>query len=172
MTRTFGVVLIAGVVVAATIELFLVRASLPERVATHFTFDGTPDGWMGRDAFVVLTIALLAGVGGLFLVLSVFVPRLPDTMLNLPHKRYWLAPERRERTRDAISAMLALMGGVTTTFVYVAFRVILAANRDSTPRLTMDRSWLIAAFAVALAAVPLSFVLRFRKPPAGDPPAA
>ncbi|MFF2655569.1 DUF1648 domain-containing protein [Streptomyces sp. NPDC058045] len=43
---------------------------LPARMATHFTFDGTADGFSGRDTALWSDAAILAGLGVLFAVLA------------------------------------------------------------------------------------------------------
>src|SRR3954468_21478203 len=71
---------------------------LPDRVATHFGAGGEPDGWMSRSSHLlfmgVFGLAFPLFVVGLFFILRF----LPDSGLNIPHRDYWLAPERRSET--------------------------------------------------------------------------
>src|SRR5215510_11384097 len=67
----------------------------PEQVATHFNFSGQPDGWMSRPAYLLFIAGLSLGLP-LFIVGSCYVLRfLPPGAINLPHRKVWLAPERR-----------------------------------------------------------------------------
>ncbi|MFE4689786.1 DUF1648 domain-containing protein [Streptomyces sp. NPDC056749] len=55
---------------------------LPERIATHFSFDGSPDGFMGRASALWVGGALLVGLGLLFTVLTATAERRAGTRLN------------------------------------------------------------------------------------------
>jgi uncharacterized membrane protein len=71
---------------------------LPERIASHFNFHGEPDAWMSKSGFFTFQFGLLAFVCGLFFCISYFLPKMPRSLINLPNKDYWLAPERRAET--------------------------------------------------------------------------
>src|SRR5712675_1010261 len=78
--------------------LFCTVALLPQRMATHFDINGQPNGWMTRSSAV-----LLQGIVGLLLPLIIvgifFVIRFaPARLINLPHRDFWFAPERRDET--------------------------------------------------------------------------
>ena len=71
---------------------------LPDQVATHFDSSGQPNGWMSRSTHLLFTMALCFGVP-LFVVATLFVVRcLSDSIINIPHRDYWLAAERRAET--------------------------------------------------------------------------
>jgi uncharacterized membrane protein len=71
---------------------------LPQRVATHFGAAGQPDGWMTRSAYVGF-IASFSLAGPCLTIAIVFVMRfLPDCTINISHREFWLAPERRNET--------------------------------------------------------------------------
>jgi len=71
---------------------------LPERVATHFDARGRPDGWMSRTEHLRF-MAWFGLAFPLFVPVIVYVIRfLPDRLLNLPNRDYWLAPGRRTET--------------------------------------------------------------------------
>jgi serine/threonine-protein kinase len=71
---------------------------LPERIATHFGFGGQPDGWMTRSAYgvfiAVIGLAMPALIVGIFFGMQF----LSNGMINIAHREYWLAPERRDET--------------------------------------------------------------------------
>ena len=73
---------------------------LPESVATHFNGAVRPDGWMSRSDHqsFMLKFGLLFP---LFVVVLCFATRfVPANLINVPHREYWLAPERRKETFD------------------------------------------------------------------------
>lgn len=73
---------------------------LPDIVATHFGATGRPDAWAPKEAFLNVYLFTLAFCTVIFLGISFTASRLPVSMINLPNKSYWLAPERKQETLD------------------------------------------------------------------------
>lgn len=73
-------------------------AALPETVASHFNAAGKPDGQMPKGVFMIFEVVLLFVIIGQSFLAPLMIDRLPDSMINLPNKQYWLAPERRAAT--------------------------------------------------------------------------
>src|SRR5579863_7861641 len=89
----YALLLICGVIGAAHYYPLL-----PERMASHFASDGTPNGWQPKEVFLLL-MGMVAGVTAVigFLAPGLIASR-PASQINLPNKEYWLAPERRAST--------------------------------------------------------------------------
>lgn len=79
---------------------------LPERMASHFASDGTPNGWQPKEIFLLL-MGMVAGVTAIigFLAPALIAGR-PASQINLPNKEYWLAPERRAATMQFVAAQM------------------------------------------------------------------
>jgi len=77
---------------------------LPEQVATHFNYKGEPDGWMSKSGLLIFDVFLLVFILGTTSLMPVFFNNLPDSLINIPNKDYWLSPERRDE------ALLKLAG--------------------------------------------------------------
>ncbi|MBL8860429.1 MAG: hypothetical protein JNK02_00310 [Planctomycetes bacterium] len=89
----------------------LVRwGALPERFATSFGFDGRPRDSMGRGGFVALALAVSAALPLVLGGLSAWIARVPDHLVNLPDREYWLAPERRAGTLARLRTFLEFLG--------------------------------------------------------------
>ena len=89
--------ILAGLMVVSVVQHVWYFPQLPERVATHFGIDGQPNDWMSRTAATLLLAAVQLGVP-LFLVgVTSLARRMPNSMINIPHKDYWLHPDRRRR---------------------------------------------------------------------------
>ena len=111
---------------------------LPERVATHFGFNGqAADGWMSRRAYLAFECGFPALIAALFTGVTALVRWLPTSFVNIPRKDYWLAPERRALTgrflRDRLGWLLCLI----TLFFGGLHVLIVQANRDAPPQLPM-----------------------------------
>lgn len=92
-----GAVLIWSLYATATVLQYAVYwPQLPERVATHFGPGGEPNDWMDKSSAVLL----LGGFQIFFPLLLFGVVRVlkwvPMNLINIPHREYWLAAERRE----------------------------------------------------------------------------
>ena len=123
-----------------------VYPQLPERMASHFSADGTPNGWSPKQAFFIL-MAMITAVTA---IPAFFVPRmlknLPRQRINLPNKEYWLAPERRTETIEYLGMQMGWFGCALLALLFCAFYNAVAANLG--PNHTFDSG----SFYVALGA--------------------
>jgi hypothetical protein len=153
---------------AATLTALALAArqhgSLPERVATHFGADGTANGWMSRDGHSVGQIAITFFVAGLFYVLTLALPRLPDRFVNLPHRDFWLAPKRRAETFAWLSSMLFWLGALLQSFLAYVFHEVWRANLSIPPALRLNSLWLQLSLFILTAGLVITLLFRFRRP--------
>jgi len=77
---------------------------LPERIATHFGIGGQPNGWMSRSGYVAFISSFGVGLPLFLVVVFVLCRFLPVWTVNIPHREYWLSPERRSQTYDYLLA--------------------------------------------------------------------
>ena len=133
--------------------LFVTRTggALPEVLAAHFGASGSPNGYIGRAFYVRF---MLVFVVLLPLALNVLIGRvlqLPSTRINIPHREYWLAPERRAATVGRLRRHMQFFGVLLAAFLcYVHWQVV-QANTRSPPVLDNVRfSTGLATFMAAL----------------------
>lgn len=86
---------------------------LPERVASHFGASGRPDAWSGKESFLQIYLGAVLVIGVLFPGLNLLLAKTPNSLINLPHKDYWLAPEQREETIAVLSRHFLWFGSAT-----------------------------------------------------------
>jgi uncharacterized membrane protein len=103
---------------------------LPERIATHFGINGQANGWMSRSGYQVFIS--LTGLGlPLFIVLMGFLCRfLPTWTLNIPHREYWLAPDRRALTCEYLLAWYFWLACLTVAFFGALHYLTVQANHS------------------------------------------
>src|SRR5260221_7864287 len=93
---------------AAQVSFYTPR--IPELLGSHFSRGGFVNGWQTKAAFFATELAMII----LATVVSFGIPRIiaaaPVALINLPHKEYWLAPERREDTLAYIRVWSAWFG--------------------------------------------------------------
>lgn len=97
-------------------------------VASHFDGRGTPNGWQTKQAFFSVFVAMtvlcvLIGFG-----LASMIGALPIEWINLPNKRYWLAPEHREDTLDWLKAYFGWFACGIYAVMIVAFDYAVQSN--------------------------------------------
>jgi len=86
---------------------------LPERVASHFGMSGTPDSWSTAASFVRTYLIAVSALFVMFAGIAVGLGRIPNSLINLPSREYWLAPERRESTVEFMSRHMLWFGSAT-----------------------------------------------------------
>ena len=131
MNRARRVPLIALLVawVAMVAQILATAPLLPARVATHFDLAGKPNGWMTRSTHVSATIAFGFLVPGFILGIAALIRYLNGPGCNIPHRDYWLAPERRTATMDFIFNHCVWLGCLLVVFHMGLHQVILWANQ-------------------------------------------
>src|SRR4051794_16547662 len=105
--RWLPIAVTVACVTAGVARVAAVWSRLPAVMASHFSAFGTPDGAMPRDAFFT-SLALGCGAAVLLPALAPQVLRhVPAAAINIPHRDYWLAPERRAASIARLEHWLA-----------------------------------------------------------------
>lgn len=135
--------------------------NLPPEVATHFGLTGEPDGWMAKEFYLVFLAVILGLIVLEFTFLPSLIEKMPLSLINMPNKEFWFAPERRGETIQIIrqffewfsAALLGLFIGINQLMI----RANLAGENLS------SNSWLIiGAFIIFVVFWLIKFVRRFR----------
>ena len=141
---------------------------MPQRMASHFAADGSANGWQSRDAFFVLMLLVTSTSAIVGFLAPRQIAAKANARINLPHRDYWLAPERREQTMGYISAMMAWFAcGILFVLISGTF---LALRANLAPYHRFNSAAMLAVLGVFLAGLfgsLLGFVRHFRKVPAG-----
>ena len=132
---------------------FVIRTgnALPEVIGTHFGPSGAANGFMSRAFFVrfMLIFVVVFPLALNFLIGRLL--KLPNSRINIPHREYWLAPERRADTVVRLQRHMQFFGVMLAAFLcYVHWQVV-QANAHSPPVLDNVRfSTGLATFMAAL----------------------
>lgn len=163
MQRLARIVFFAAALAALGLAAYE-HGSLPARVATHFDKQGQADGWMPRDSHTITQAGISVFVAGLFYALTLVLRRLPDRFINLPHREYWLAPERRVATLAWLGAMLLWLGALLQAFLAYVFYEVWRANLAAKPELRLNLLWLQVSLFIITTGLVITLLYRFRKP--------
>jgi uncharacterized membrane protein len=133
---------------------------LPEVVASHFNARGAANGWQTKSAF----FGFLVGVSVLAAVVGFGIPRLiaamPPELINLPNKRYWLAPEQRADTMEFLNGYFAWFGCVLFVVILVTFDYALQSNLHPGNRPGISRMWFLLAGFLLFAILSMARMFR------------
>ena len=157
------VVLLAFIFMGAFTNWFL-TLGLPQKIATHFNFAGKPDGFMtlqNHQSFIILSTICFP----LFMVFMVGVlPAWFPSLVNISHRDYWFAAERKTQTLDYLFSMACKLG-VLMVFFFVGLIVIIVLANNSNPVLMPKLPFFIVMLLFLLGVLlwVVMLFLKFRK---------
>jgi len=119
-------------------------AQLPDVVASHFNARGMPNGWQTKSVFFAFSAGAVAIAAFLTFGIPAIFSKMPMSLISLPHKEYWLAPERRAETLAFLDRSFAWFGCAVLLVVTTA--VNYAIGRNLHPGAQLDPPVLIYVF--------------------------
>jgi len=162
--------LLLALALLALVQAVWQQFSLPALVAVHFNAAGQADGWMTRAYFLRYELSFTWGAFAVFTVLALLAAVLPAALINLPHKGYWLAPERSADTRRRLAGMVLGSGCGAVAFFLFLHQQLYLANVHAERRLPLAPGVTIAVAVVLLLGPVVGPLLRFSRRPV--PPAS
>ena len=114
------------------VTLAVGAVTLPDRVPVHFGLDGEPDRW-ASPGVAVLTFAVIgAVVVGLLGAMAHWSSRIPLSVVNIPHKEWWMAlPAREQRLRAMLhDDLFGVAAGVTGLLSTLVVFTIVVSHAD------------------------------------------
>lgn len=148
-------------VVAVAAYVWHTSAELPQIMASHFNAAGQADAYMPRNAYRNFFT-------GLVLILPLLVVFLPNALMrrasatiNLPHRDYWLAPERRTQTVDSLCKLSFGFGYLLVGFLGYVQWLVIRSNRTVPPGFPSD--WFIGGLVVFIGCVIIWGFLTLRR---------
>ena len=109
---------------------------MPAHLATHFGAEGRPNGWMSPGGFAGFEAAMWGVMTVSFWGPRYLLKALPTRIVNVPHREYWLAPERSERAIARMSGWLEGFGAATLVGLIALNEAVFRANLLPEPRLS------------------------------------
>ena len=126
MTKTRILLIACGLILL--IHLLWIYSVLPETVASHFDGAGNANDWMSKEAFLVFEAVILLLVVGEFTLIPWLISRMPKSLINLPHKDYWLSEERREHTFATFRRYFEIFGASILILFTIVNHLVYLAN--------------------------------------------
>jgi len=132
---------------------------LPSKVASHFSSYGYADAYSSKLNASIFQIGIIVILSSSFFLLSKYLYKIPDSLINLPYKSYWLAPKRRTGSLKIISDELLKIIAITNLLLISIFQLVASANINGTFKLS-SISWLF--LIVYLAVITLKVIKMYR----------
>jgi uncharacterized membrane protein len=137
--------------------------SLPERMPSHFNFQGEPDSYSSKNQFYGSWLFALVLLNVLLPSVRLLIRIVPTSMINVPHREYWLAnPERKHQMAAKMTNLMVGMAIGLNLIFFLLFESIRSYTLTGEASLPFWTPLLILPLLILL---PLVFVFRmFRVP--------
>ena len=111
--------------------------NLPLQMASHFNAEGIADGFMSQEGYTNTMLALIVLVPGLLALTPLGMRKLSADLINIPHKEYWLTPERRELTFQTLHRFMSVMACFLVLFLSYVHWLVIQANERQPPAMSV-----------------------------------
>jgi hypothetical protein len=160
--RTLAITVFLLLCVVCVAQAFFYYPRLPERVAHHFGASGQPDAWGSKEHFLTVYLVVVGLMVVMFLGFALALRKIPGSLMNLPNKQYWLAPERRRETLDYIGSQFLWLGSLTMLLLLDVFHQSFMVHLGKAPGL--GHFWItIGVYLVLTVVWCIVFFIKFRK---------
>ena len=150
LSATRAIVILVVLTIVSVVQHAWYWPQLPDRVATHWGIDGQPNDWMTRTAATLTLCGLQIGVPLFLVAVTSLASRLPDSMINIPNRDYWLHSDRRSATLFWMNQMLAWIAVLTSLFMIGIGHLTFVANKTGSG---LHVGFFVAALGAYLACV-------------------
>jgi hypothetical protein len=127
-SRALPISFVAGLIALAIVRSISVWDALPASMASHFGPQGRPDGWQSRAAFFATFGAAGFGTALLLLAIPTLLRYIPPSLINIPHRSYWLEPARIDEARRKLAHYMDWFSVAITLVLVVVLELVLQAN--------------------------------------------
>jgi uncharacterized membrane protein len=142
---------------------------LPDRVATHFDFQGQPDGWMSRSEHLLYFGAFGVGFSAFFIGLFYAMRFLPPSLMNVSNPAYWRAPENYPRACQFLFEHSFPISAMAGLFVSGLNLLLVQANLQPQPVMSSGMTLALAgAFLLGMVFWVLSLLRFFQRVPESE----
>ncbi len=153
-------------VAASALFVWLTSGSLPPIVASHFGASGAANGFMTRAVYLGFMLPVVVLVPVLLAASGQLARLLPASLINLPNRDYWLAPERKAETAAALGRLSTFPACLVLVFLCFVHWQVVQANISATRQLASIPFWAgLVVFAVALGGWLIALYRRFGRIP-------
>jgi uncharacterized membrane protein len=160
--RKYPIVLFGVLLAGAAWRVSRLTGDLPAIVAVHFDAGGKPNGFTTREGCRQFMLVLTLGAPVFIVFVTALIPRLiPATMINIPNRAYWLAPERADESIGFLSEQGIWFGCIFLVFAACIDELLVQANSTAPPM--FPTGLFMGSMALLFAAIGIWAARMFRR---------
>lgn len=138
---------------------------LPDIVGSHFDAAGKVNGTSSKIGYFIVYFVSLAITSSFTVVLPLVFKYLPTSVINLPHREYWLSGDRREASLQFLNGHFSWLGVATMLLMVAIFHLTFLANLSPIKDLNIAIPWgLLGSFLLFTIWWTVLLLRRFPKP--------
>ncbi|WP_271253168.1 DUF1648 domain-containing protein [Pseudanabaena sp. Chao 1811] len=138
---------------------------LPDVVGSHFDAAGKVNGTSSKLVYFIVYFVSLALTSSFTVLLPLVFKYLPTSVINLPHREYWLSGDRREESLQFLNVHFSWLGVATMLLMVIIFHLTFIANLSPIKELNLPAPLvLLAAFVIFTIWWTVVLLRRFPKP--------
>jgi len=159
--------LLIAVFVASVLLTWVSFFYLPPEVAIHFGKNGIPDSYATRQFQVLFFLAMDLVMFLMSLLLPSLIPRLPQKLISLPNREYWLAEENLSKFKSVFEELWWEYGVALLLFLMLTEALTIDANMSSPVQLNSEIFWVLFVAFMAYTIYWIVKICRALRVPAG-----
>ena len=134
------VLFLFGIAIAQSIYFYPL---LPPIVGSHFDAAGKVNGTSSKLVYFIGYFVSLAFTSSFTLVLPLVFKYFPTSVINLPHREYWLSGDRREESLKFLNVHFSWFGVATMLLMVIIFHITFLANLSQITELNSLLFWVL-----------------------------
>ncbi len=150
--------------VAACVQNAYYWSVLPEKVATHFGANGQPDGWEDKGVASLMMLGIQLVLPWAIVGIAYATQHLPNSTINIPHREYWLAPERRDASLGRVQRSMTTFACWMSLFAFSINHLTFKANMAAKPLDMQSFGLVVILFLIGVGVFVVTLLRRFRLP--------
>jgi uncharacterized membrane protein len=127
-SRALPISFVIGLIALAIVRSISMWDELPANMASHFGPQGRPDGWQSRVAFFATFGVVGFGTALLLLAIPTLLRHIPPSLINVPHRSYWLVPARIDEALRKLARYLDWFSVALTLLLAAVLELVLQVN--------------------------------------------
>jgi len=156
------VLFLFGLAIAQSIYFYPL---LPDIVGSHFDVAGKVNGTSSKIGYFIIYFVSLAVTSSFTVVLPLALKYLPTSVINLPHREYWLSGDQREASLQFLNEHFSWFGVATMLLMVAIFHLTFLANLSPIKDLNIAIPWvLLGSFLLFTIWWTVLLLRRFPKP--------
>ncbi len=163
-SQRFALFAVAAIALLAVAQNAWYWGQMPDRVATHFNLEGTPNDWMTKTNATIIMCGFQIGMPFFLIAITLLAARLPASMVNIPHRQYWLHPDRHASSMGYVQLFMNWIAVAFSLFAMAINHLVFMANRDGDGLDTVWFGVLMTVFLVTIFLSVANLAYHFRLP--------